>query len=166
MQACPPLGLDLLKLLILLWLAGTLHFDMLGQQHWELGLCLVCWEKVVCPSLPTGAGDALLGEQHLCRHLLASAVLGRIRPAQVWWLGWLLLRNIYISPFHCCSDTKMTFCQPVNGNCLLTQAASRSCDRFIIQDCKIASLECESRYASRRNTFSLSPPTTNCLAAE
>lgn len=166
MQTYPPSGLDLPKLLILLRLAGTLHFDMLEEWRWELRLCLVCCEKAVCPSIPTGAGGAFLGEQHLHSHLPASAVLGRIRPAQVWQLGWLLPRNVYISLFGGCSETKMTFCQPVNGNCLLTQAASRSCDRFIIQDCKIASSEPESWYPSRRNTFSLSPPTTNCLAAE
>lgn len=45
MQTYPLPGLDLLKLLILLRLAGTLHFDTPGQWHWELGLCLLCWGK-------------------------------------------------------------------------------------------------------------------------
>lgn len=35
MQTYLPLGLDLLKLLILLRLAWILYFDMAGQWHWE-----------------------------------------------------------------------------------------------------------------------------------
>lgn len=121
---------------------------------------------VVCPSLLICVEHDFLVEEHLCNYLPAFVVLDRISSSQVWQLGWLLQRNICISPFCCCSDTKVTFCQPANGNCLLTQAVSRSCHRFVSQDCKIASSECESWYASRRNTFSISPPTTNCLAAE
>lgn len=150
MQKCLAVKSDM-RLFILFGLMLTLHLGVLGQWHWEP----FCWEKVSKPSHRRGGCIC-----SVCQHLQLWAESGLLSSDDFGWF--LQQRDIHIWPHR----DKDDILSAVNGSCPLTQAAPRPCDQFITQDCKIASCQCESWRGSRRISSSISPPTTNCLAAE